>query len=516
MKRNIHIIRPCLALLVLACFCTACSPFKPSPRRDTDVGLPPQFIMYGGIGATDADTPLPDKWWTGFGNPELDRLVEDALRANFDLEAVWARLRQTRAAAVQSGAGKYPTLEATGGYSHKRQETDSLSGSGKSQSTDESTLGLGAGYELDLWGRIEAQATSGMLDVRASREELNAAAMTVAGEVVSKWVQVQAQRRKKRLLLAQIESNQTYLELIELRFRNSLATALDVYQQRENLAQVKAKLPPVESEEQLLLHELAVLLGRPAGSVRVADADLPHIQGLPRMGIPADLLAKRPDIRSAGLELRSADWSVAAARADRLPSVKLAANMDFSAPQLATLFENWMLTLAGSVTGHIFDGGYRKAEVDKARAVVDERLADYKSTVFTAFKEVEDALASEKWQRRYIEARRVQLEAARVNLKEASSRYMQGLDTYLPVLTALFSVQDLEFSMVQDRTDLLLSRVALYRALGGSWPENLTPPVSDDAGPTDSSLADSSPADFASGMPHAVQPSQTPQPTEEG
>lgn len=459
-----------LALLVIVTMTSACSPFRPAPRDSVAVPLPPAFSMY------TEDESKPEKWWESFGNAELNSLVEDAISANFDVQVAWARLRQTRASAVQSGADKYPTLDVSGDYSHTRRGVDSSSGGRSISTTEEHSLGLSAGYEVDLWGRIKAGATSGELDAMAGREDVNAAAMTVAGEVVSKWVQIQAQRQKKQILLEQIKANQTYLELIELRFRNSLATALDVYQQRENVARVKAGLPPIESEEQILLHELSVLLGQPAGSVELADAILPVVSELPGLGLPSDLIAARPDIRSAGLKLHSADWTVAAARANRLPSVTLGGNAAYSGAQLATIFNNWMFSLAASVTGSIFDGGYRKAEVEKARGVVDERLAEYKSTVYDAFKEVEDALVREKWQKRYITARQTQLEASRINLSEAISRYSQGLDDYLPVLTALFSVQELEISEVEDQTNLLLYRVALHRALGGTWTDGLQPP----------------------------------------
>ncbi len=456
-----------VAVVCILAFTGGCSPFRPGARNPMPVALPETFVMY-----SEDDAP-PEKWWESFGNPELNALVEEALAANLDIRVAWAQLRQVRATAVVSRADLYPSLDATGGYSNTRE-----GGSDTAYSvTDSHSLGLGAGYEIDLWGRIEAEAASDDFDVRASREDLNTAAMTVAGEVVSKWVEIQAQRRKKYILQEQIKANENYVELIELRFRNALATALDVYQQRESLAKVKAELPPVESEERTLLHELAVLLGRPAGSVKIADAPLPVLPELPGLGFPSDLLANRPDIRSAGMQLRSADWSVAAARADRLPSVTLGLDFSYTGTQLNNLFNSWITELAGSVTGPIFDAGSRAAEVEKARGVVDQRLAEYKDTVITAFKEVQDALVQETWQKRTIDARAVQLEAARRNLTEAVSQYSQGLEDYLTVITAMLSVQDLEVSEVEDQADLILYRVALLRALGGSWTDELIAPA---------------------------------------
>ncbi|QJB58362.1 efflux transporter outer membrane subunit [Pseudodesulfovibrio sp. zrk46] len=459
-------------MLVLAMSIAACTPFRPDVRTEPVAPLPVEYTMYSEA------TPEPGKWWEAFGNEELNTMVEEALAANFDIVKAWATLRQAGASATQSSADKYPTLDVTGGYSH----TSSYDGDKKTDTQSEShSVGLSAGYEVDLWGRIQASAASGDLDFQASREDLNTTAMTVASEVVTRWVKIQSLRAKKRILDGQIKSNATYLELIELRYRNSISTALDVYQQRETLASVKAQVPPVESEEQILLHELALLMGKPAGTITVADADLPGLTDLPGLGLPADLLASRPDVRSAGLKLSSADWAVSAARANRLPSLSLTGTGEFTGTQLATLFNNWALGLAASVVGPIFDGGYRKAEVEKQLGLVDQRIAEYRETVYTAFKEVEDALVQEKWQKKYLEALSIQEEASRTSLSEAITRYTQGLDDYLPVLTALLSVQSLELTLSDERKDLLLYRVDLHRALGGTWTDDIKPATVEDA-----------------------------------
>lgn len=449
-----------------------CSPFKPEPRIDPVAPLPDAYTMYS------EEEPYPGKWWEKFGNAELNQLVEKALVANFEVQVAWARLKQAGATSTQSRSDKYPTLSGVGDYSHSSTYDGDT---GKNSTGETHSIGLSAGYEVDLWGRIEAVAQTGDLDFMASREDLSTASMTVASEVVKRWLEIQTQRNISRILEEQIKANETYLELIELRFRNSISTALDVYQQRENLASVKAKVPPVKSREQILLHELALLMGKPVGSVEVKDAKLPELAKLPSLGLPADLLANRPDVRSAGLALSSADWAVAAARANRLPSLSLTGSGEFNGTQLATIFNNWGLGLAASVVGPIFDGGYRKAEVEKALGVVDQRIAEYKDTVYTAFKEVEDALVQERWQKEYVSASQAQLDAARTRFREAVSRYTQGLDDYLPVLSALLSAQNLEISLVELQTDLLLYRVSLHRALGGAWTDKLQAPVVDAA-----------------------------------
>jgi outer membrane protein TolC len=267
------------------------------------------------------------------------------------------------------------------------------------------------------------------------------------------------------------------LELVELRFRNAMVSALDVYQQKQVLENVKAEIPLVEEREQLLLNELAVLLGKPAmTALNISRNEFPDLAPLPPTGLPADLLAVRPDIRAAGLDLQAADWQVAAARANRLPAISLTARARYGEGDLDVLFDNWLLSLAASLTAPILDGGRRAAEVDRTRAVVDERLAIYRNTVLEAVKEVEDALVSEAKQRKHIEGLYEVKAAASQALEEAGMRYRNGLNDYLPVLTQLLTVQGLERDLIRREAELIGTRIQLYRALGGTWTEDLPAP----------------------------------------
>jgi NodT family efflux transporter outer membrane factor (OMF) lipoprotein len=298
--------------------------------------------------------------------------------------------------------------------------------------------------------------------------------MTLAAEVATRYVEIISQRLQKQLLEEQLKANQTYLELVELRFFKSMVSALDVYQQKQIVERVAAETPLVEQQERLLWHELAVLLGKlPQASPNIGAEDFPVIGDLPDLGLPADLLANRPDVRAAGLRLQGADWQVAAARADRLPAIRLSADGGFTSTTVSSLFDNWFLQLAGSLTGPIFDGRRRASEVERTRALAEERLAVYRRTVLTAIKEVEDALVTEQKQRENIDLVRTRIETARKALGQAAERYRKGLNDYLPVLTQLISVQDLERELIQKEATLLTARIGLYRALGGSWMEGL-------------------------------------------
>ena len=390
---------------------------------------------------------------TSTGNPLLDA----ALAPMYSTQAA-AQAAGSYAQAAQSKLNALDTLLSSPPSSEMTFTTESY------------LVGLTTNYELDLWGRLRASQQSALLNLEASREDVYSAMHTVAGQVVLTWLDILLDKNVLEVVREQIKKNETNLELIELRWRNGLATALDVFQQRQAVAQAGAAIPPLEAQLATLEHQLAVLLGKaPRADLGLAADAFPEPGALPDQGIPADLLAQRPDVRAAGLWLRSADWQVSAARADRLPAIRLSASASYGADEFDLLFDNWMARLAGSVTGPIFDAGSRKAEVARTRAVVDERLAAYQQTVAIAVQEVEDALVLEAKQGEYIDALKRQLDAAESAYGESLARYRKGLNDYLPVLSALTAVQTLERTLVQAEHDLLVYRVQLHLALGGAW-----------------------------------------------
>jgi NodT family efflux transporter outer membrane factor (OMF) lipoprotein len=443
----------------------ACSPFAPAPMPNAPGQLPDTFSLYSG----KLDASLP--WWESVGSPELSRLIKAALSDNFSLKEAWFRLEQARSLAVQAGADRYPDLSANAGIELARRRSENTFGE-SFDTIGEETYGAGlvSNYELDLWGRIRSQQEAALLTVDATKADLQTAAITLAAEVADRWVRIVAQRLQKQLLEKQLQNNRIFLDLIELRFRKAMVSALDVYQQRQVVENVRAQIPLVEAEIRLLMNELAVLLGRPPQSnLELSQMDMPVIGQLPALGLPADLLANRPDVRAAGLRLQATEWQVAAARANRLPAIRLAAGAQYGRNDLDLLFDTWLLSLAANLTAPIFDGGRRAAEVDRTQAEADENLWAYRRIVLTAIKEVEDALENETRQLEHIEGLIAVREAAQNGLQEAIGRYRNGLSDYLPVLTQLLVVQDLERDLISQRALLVLYRVGLYRALGGGW-----------------------------------------------
>jgi multidrug efflux system outer membrane protein len=452
-----------ISLLLLSALLSSCAIFSPDDRKNINHDIPNTFSLY----SEDA-LDSTNRWWTNFHSTELNELMIEALTNNPSIQQAWARLAQAEAIAAKIGAARYPALGYDGSASARRDSID--------YNTDEFySAGLNASYELDLWGRIKSETEAAALDRDASREQLNTVAISLSAQVALNWTGIVAQRLQTDVIRRQLEANQTSLELIELRFRKSLSNALDVYQQRQIVAGTQTRIPLAELREELLFNGLAVLLGyADFQTLTIKQPKLPTLEQLPALGIPADVLANRPDVREAGLRLQAADWNVSAARADRLPSIRLTASGEYANREFSDLFDDWFANLAGSLTGPIFEGGRRKAEVARTRAVVDERLAAYRETVINAINEVEDALVSEQKQHNYIAALDTRIQFAQRSYEESINRYRNGLIEYTVVLFQLTPLQALEIERVEAQYTLLLYRINLYRALGGSWPNELT------------------------------------------
>lgn len=468
-RKNVFARR--LGLLFLLCLLggqvAACTPFAAPDRPGDPIPMPGSYSLL------EAMSEPPQQWWRSFNDPVLDALVEDALRDNSDLETFRARLEKARALARRAGSERFPAVDGEAAAAHSRVRSERGSGSDTVTGEDYS-LGVFAGYEVDLWGRVKASIQGADRAAAASREDLHAAAVTVAAEAARRWIGIIARQREILLLRQQLETNRIYLELVELRFQKSLASALDVMQQRQLVERVQALIPLAELQVQLFRGELAVLTGRLPHELPVFEArELPVIDNQPEAGLPADLLENRPDIRAGLHRLEEADQNLVVARADRLPALRLTGAAAFGSSELERLFDNWLANLAAGLTAPLFDGGGLAAAEDFAAADVREQLALYRRTVLTAVREVEDSLAREAKIREHIRWTERQLQAANSALAEARFRYVNGLNDYLPVLTQLLSVQNLEIDLIARREDLLAARIDLYRAVGGSWPEEL-------------------------------------------
>ena len=447
-----------MRLLFLVLLLTGCHAFAPAPIPQPT--LPQAYRMEAG------DQAVPEEWWRELGSPGLDTLMDEAFRSAPDLRTALARLDQARAAASRTGTALWPSMTGDGdaarNWSKARQRNVI--------EADAYGLGLAASYELDLWGRVRSLRNADALEAEASREDLRTVALSLSGEIAEDWVSLCSAREQLAVLNAQQRTNADIESTLRLRFANSLASALDVLQQREAVAENTTRIIAVQAEAARLENRLHLLLGKAPGSLDLSAADrLPQALPFPDTGLPADLLRDRPDIRASWRRLQEAGWDEAAARADRMPALRLTGRFEQNGPDVDRIFDNWLANLTASLTAPIFDGGARAAEVERQQAIRAERLAAYEKTVFTALSEVDTGISDVLKQSDLIDALDLQLEAARSALQSARVRYQNGVLEYDTVLSLLLKVQGLERTRIQAKAALLNFQTGLCRALGRGW-----------------------------------------------
>lgn len=455
---------------LLMCWAWGCALHKTPERVAPPVAVPREFSQTGqGEG--------PDRWWLSFGDAELNGLMERAFAGNLDLQAAWARVAQAQAIARRTGADDDVKLTADLEATRFRTETRTPTG-GLRKSTDSLySLSFAVSYEVDLWRRLESLTQAAALDLQISRNDLDAAAISLAGQIAETWYALKEQHAQEKLLLEQMRVSRTYLDLVEWRFSQGQASAVEVYQQRTQVASLESQLPLVRGQGKVRAHLLSVLAGRPPGEeVASPDDALPGVPALPALGIPSQLLTRRPDVRAAHARLRAADYRVAAAVADRLPALRLSATSVYSGPEPSEMFNSWVWGIAGNIVYPILDERRRAAEQARTEAVVQEYARVYGQTVLTALREVEDALFLEAHQRQHVASLGRRLELAKATLRQSRLHYVNGLSDYLPVLIALQGVQALEREIVSAQVQLIVYRIQLHRALGGAWPRELAAP----------------------------------------
>ena len=445
-----------LLLAIVATLLSGCS--MAIHDLKTPLAAPAQFSESG-------TSPLPDKWWESFDDPVLSGLMDQALTNNFSLKTAWDRLRQAEAEALSAGADLFPALNAEVENSRNRFREDGQTSEGHSYS-----IGLTASYELDLWGRIQSSRDAAAFDAKASQEDLRTAALTLSAEVAGTWYQLVEQYGQLDILNEQIVTNNQVLELMTLQFRTGQVGIADMLQQQQLVESNQGEKTKVLAQIKVFEHQLAILLGNsPLQPVAPRISKLLNLPLMPQTGLPAELIQRRPDIRSAYFSVQAADNDLAAAIADRFPRLSLTAGVDTTGVHTRDLFDNWLATLAANLVAPMIDGGLRKAEVERTRAVASEALHTYGQTILDALGEVEDALAQEQHQRDFIASLDKQLKLAGQVIERVRDRYLQGTMDYQRVLDALLSQQTLQCSLLTARRDLVQDRIDLCRALGTGW-----------------------------------------------
>ncbi|WNZ76862.1 efflux transporter outer membrane subunit [Pseudomonas sp. P105] len=457
-----------LTLLAAGLLLAACG--TPAPTPDSGIQPPPAWQSF------DTATARTDnqQWWTHFGSPQLNRLIEQARRESYDLAAAMARVRQAQASAVIAGAPLLPAV--TAGLNGTRQEL--LRGKGYSQldvNRDNRTIDyydahLSASYELDFWGGKRAARNSALSSLSASQFDRATVELTLLSGVANSYTQALSLREQQRIAEQNLDNAQRVLDLVQTRYDAGSATALELSQQKSLVAAQQRRLPQVQQQAREALISLAALLGQPVQSVTLDDENFDRLHW-PAIdaGVPSDLLSRRPDIAAAEARLAAAQADISVARAAMLPSVTLGLSLATGADIAEQLLRNNVYNLTAGLAAPIFNNGRLSAERDRATARQEELLELYRAAIINGFADVEKALngihgldQQRQWQSE-------ELHQAQSAFDIAQSRYQAGAEDLLTVLETQRTLYDAQDMNVQLRLARVQASVALYRALGGGW-----------------------------------------------
>jgi NodT family efflux transporter outer membrane factor (OMF) lipoprotein len=433
------------------------------------VEVPGSFAEAPSEGALPSD--WRQSWWETFEDGDLDGLIEAGLSGNFGLQQYMARIEQATAVARKAGADLYPTLGFSAGYD---AEWDGFTVDPDTRDRKDSTdLGIVLLWEADLWRRLSSLRRAERLEAEATIEDWLGARLLLSSAIAETYFNIKEQRRQLEVIEEQIKINERLLRLITLSFGQGQSSIVDVLQQREQLQATQTRVPETESAIGQLEYSLNLLLGRTSDAAgAVTSSSLEEPPELPALGLPADLITERPDLRSAQKRVLALDYEVGAAVADQFPTLVIGGSIDWSGDPG---FGDEVYSVFAGLAGPLFDAGRRRNEVTFREARLKEALAAYSELYLAAFLEVESAVLDERKKRETLVLVEKQLATAKRLLREAQSRFSQGLTDYLPVFTSLAIVQSLEREVVRSRRDVIDSRVFLHRALGGPMPDPAAP-----------------------------------------
>jgi len=452
-----------LSLIVSACVLAACVG-EPYSRPDLTVPAQYRFAL------AQSQAPADTMWWARFGDPTLDALVTEALANNEDLRIAAARVDQGQGAKVTTRAPLFPAIGYTG-TTGEESRSELIYGPGAGDARSFSNAGITAGWELDVWGRVQSLTAAADADWRASEADRRATVLQLVSAVVSGYVTLLSLDDQLATSERTLESRRQALDVFEKRYKGGVISKVELSQARSQYEVAAAAIPVLQQRIARQENALSVLLGRNPGLVARGKPLLELGTPVVPAGLPSDLLTQRPDLVSAEQSLVASNARLNAARALYFPSISLTGLLGVASFDLDGLFDDGSSTwnYQGTVTGPIFQGGAVLGVNRQAEARRRQLLANYEKVVQRAFADVDDALVATQTTAERSAAQRRQVEALRDYERLARKRFEGGYSSYLEVLDAESSLFNAELLYSEGHRERLLAHVDLYKALGGGW-----------------------------------------------
>ncbi len=424
------------------------------------------------------------KWWAIFGDPVLNSLEEQVNISNQSIAQAEAQFRQARALVGVARAGYFPTI--TGGASATRSgsgaggpvsgATGTVAGAGGGAGLTGSTvtdysLTFDAVWELDLWGRVRRSVESNQASAQASEAEVEAMRLSIQATLAQDYFQLRVLDAQKQLLNQTVAAFEKSLELTRNRYASGVASRADVLQAETQLKTTQAQAIDLEVLRAQLEHAISVLLGKPPSAFSIIAQPLAAVAPAIPVGVPSELLERRPDIASAERRVAAANAQIGVAMAAYYPTLRLAASGGFENTDLSRLliWPSRFWSVGPSLSEILFSGGLRRAQTDQARAAYDASVAAYRQTVLTGFQEVEDNLAALRILDQEAQVQEEAIKAARQSVTVTTNQYKAGVVSYLNVIVTQAAALANERTGVDILGRRLGATVLLIKALGGGW-----------------------------------------------
>jgi multidrug efflux system outer membrane protein len=463
----------CLALAAALYLVTVTGCLVGPDYRPPQVQVPAAWSGPTTAQPTPADLQDLVHWWTTFNDPTLISLVDQAVRSNLDMKLAEARIRQARAARGIAVAGLGPSVNASGSVVHSYSP---ITTSHRTQG-DISNLyrtGLDAAWELDVFGGTRRSIEAADADIQTAVEDRRDVLVSLTAEVALNYIDLRTFQQQIAIARKNLEAQQHTAELTRKRFEAGFVGRLDVANADAQVATTASVIPLLESSARQAIYSLGILLGRepaallegltPAATIPAAAAEAP-------VGLPADLLRRRPDIRRAEAQIHAATARIGVATADLFPRFALTGAIGFQSSQFSSWVDwvNRFWSFGPSASWQVFSSGAINSNIKVQEALQEQSLLAYQQTVLTALQDVENALIASAKEADHLRALAEAVAANRQAVQLSTQLYTQGEVDFLNVLDAQRSLFVSEDALVQSTGNISTDRVALYKALGGGW-----------------------------------------------
>jgi NodT family efflux transporter outer membrane factor (OMF) lipoprotein len=472
-SRAVAILTACLVLLIEGCavgprYSRPTAPVPPAFKEE-----PPNWKQ-----AQPADQVLRGNWWEIFGDPQLNALEEQIKVSNQTLKAAQAQFAQARAFLRLNRADLYPT--ATVGASASRNRLSKNRPLFGGVTYTDLVLPADVSYEPDVWGRVRRTVEAARASAQASAADVESVSLSLHAELAADYFQLRTLDAEEQLLTSTVTAYEKALQLTQNRYTGGVASAVDVAQAQTQLETTRAQAVDITVQRAQFEHAIAVLIGLPPANFAIPanpwSSPPPHVP----VGLPSNLLERRPDVAAAERQVAAANAQIGVARTVYFPFLTLSATGGFE----GTTISNWLTGPSGfaaaglSAVVTVFDVGRRRAINEQAKGAYDQSLANYRQTVLTAFQEVEDNLAALRILENEARTQDVAVAAAERSLALSNNRYRGGVVTYLEVITAQSAALSDERTAVDILRRRMTATVLLIKALGGGWNASTLPTLS--------------------------------------